>query len=223
MKLEPPLKEARSIPAAILALLGNAGRALELDWDRHSWVGTGFLDLPVEIPRVVPENARMMRQLCGRLGELGYRRFGFLIDPIHDEASQHALRAAFLEYQDEFFSPAERLPVLVVSRGDTRAIEDFIGRFRPDVIIGGFTSFIEDLRSIGLSPPEDIGFASAYVVTPSEERISGMAFDRWKIGRLLVDLLTPSILRHEVGLPEAAFRILVPGCWNPGATCAARR
>ncbi|MFV0336899.1 MAG: LacI family DNA-binding transcriptional regulator [Chthoniobacterales bacterium] len=153
------------------------------------------------------------------LKELGYLRVGFLYSRYMDNEANSAARSAFLTEQENV-PEKDRIPMLFIERfkeGRPAEFDEWVDKYRPEVIICVNPRVREWVVERGLRIPEDIGLVNLNLVS-DVAGWSGINEQHKEIGAAAIDLLVGQLSRNEIGNFNHPRKILVPGVWVDGAT-----
>ena len=111
---------------------------------------------------------------------------------------------------------------LFVDEWTSQAVERWLEREQPDVVIGPVLGKLEELlRASGRHVPGDLGLVGL-LVPRTGDRLSGVLQDGEVIGAVAVDQLISAVERNETGIPDHPITHTTLGRWNPGTTLLAR-
>lgn len=211
--------KSRGIRCLLIGPQPEVGADLQLDWDRFSAIALGY---SVRSPRlnVVASNHFNSILICMReLLALGYRRIGLVIEARQDARVNYRWTGGYLAAQLHWVLPENRLQPFLAPKQMETDLTDWLHRQRPDAIIGGGPTLIENLHGHGISVPDDIGFALPFNLDNlSNKHIAQINEQPELIGRAAVELLAGMYMHSETGIPEKPKDHLIEGSWSPGTT-----
>lgn len=202
---------------AILVGPWMRGRAhLRLDWSRFYCVKIGYA-LIYPSAHTVENNHYQCMQLCMRqLRKKGYRRIGYANAGMDNERLDHLYEAALMVQQQKF-SQSSIIPPHTPRDWNQDLFVAWYERYKPDVVITSDQRVYGWLEQMGLSIPDDVGYANLDAQEP-EQSTSGICQAHEEVGAAAVDLLIGLIQRNERGLPKSPHLMLIKGGWVDGRT-----
>lgn len=210
--------KARAVHGLVFAPIAEKSVRYDLSWDDFSAVQIGTAPAGLNLPRVAHDHYHAALEAIRRCAARGYRRPGLVIDPAHDERLQHVWRAGFEMGVEELGFLRHNVLPLSELRPDLRALQAWLKRKRPDVLITNLHGLLETLLArLGLAVPKDVGLVSLSV-SAAGDRISGINQNSFLIGTHAVDMLASALQLHRTGVQPEAITTLVTGRWNPGST-----
>lgn len=167
---------------------------------------------------VESDTSQGMMKVIQSLWELGYRRIGLVLAPLHTPTG-HPWRATFLSVQEDW--PRKNLvPVLRLSESLEACQDEYrkwLQKHKPDAVIGCDALLKPIAESCGFSVPEDLAIAHLHIADDVADW-SGIDSNDMGMGSTAVDVVAASIQRNELGPPGFPKRILVPVRWVAGNT-----
>lgn len=211
----------RGVPGVIVAPLPEAHGCVSLPWERFSAVTIGYSLLQPRLHRVSTNRFLAMRMAVRRLLEQGYERIGLALPFDQDARVEHQWSAAFVWEQAQLPASARTEPFMLEEpKWTERQFAKWLKANRPEVILG-FPPLLEWLKALGLSVPDEIGFAHLW--NPDESgAFAGIFHDPPAIGAAAVDFLIGMLHRNERGVPDAPQALLLEAGWRDGATLRPR-
>lgn len=208
---------ARGISGLLLAPIPSTRITVDIAWSPFSVVVLGLTPSTRQFHRVSTDYYQGMLLALEQCARLGYRRPGFAVRMETTERLEHRWEAAYLLWQKH--SRAKRPPKpLIVSEWTREAVLGWLGREKPDVIVGPVLGKLESIiRESGRSVPGDIGIVGL-LVPGAGDRLSGIIQDGEMIGAVAADQLISQIGRNEKGMPAHPVTHTMPGHWNQGET-----
>jgi len=210
--------EARGVSG--LLCLGSLllGEEFPRDFERFTLVTMG-LSIATHLHRVANHHQHDAMLLHSRLAARGYRRPGLLIKPDWEVRTGYCFSATCLLFQERT-EGRMTVPVIRSDEFDAAAINRWLDKFQPDVIILNqpvpFYAQLEALlRARRLKVPRDIGvaFSGSQLV---KEFYAGVGQDHELIGRCGIDMLAGRIQQRDVGFPLKPKTEFVEGMWIEG-------
>lgn len=117
----------------------------------------------------------------------------------------------------------KRIPPLILDLWSDRKVSRWLEKYSPDVLLTPHSSTPELLKNIGVSLPQDMGFAALHLLEPEKSEIAGIDDREAAQFRAMVDLVIDQINRNVYGRQEDPTRIFISGKWVDGATLPLRR
>lgn len=184
---------------------------------------TDFPAASFGMPLVSPKlnfaaNDQYMRPILAarELLQLGYRKLGLIIDPLHELNFSHRVSAGM--WAAQFFGGIRpTIPTLLASTGETAPIRAWMRRHRPDAVLSTNYSTLPFIRSLGYHIPDDLGWVHLDW-TPEFKPAAGVYGNSEHTGAAAVDLVIAQIHSGEQGPPAHQKNIFVAGVWVPGNT-----
>lgn len=177
------------------------------------------LGVPLASPQLhyVANDQYMRAVLAAReLLALGYRRLGLVLYETFDSAMAHRCSAGFWAVQ-EYIPGLAALPICRMDEADPRVLRTWIARNKPDAILGTHHTMPAMIKELGLSVPDDIGWAHLDWL-PEFKPAAGVYGNSEHTGAAAVELVVSQLHRGESGPPAHAMSYLVSGTWKPGKT-----
>lgn len=209
--------KARGIRGLLIPPLPRTCGHLSIDWKAFSSVALTYTMARPNLHRVVPDHHVNMQVILRALRHRGYVRPGMLLQRDHDARLGNRCGAAYHFYQIGL--PARnRVPMHVCEPDTLASCIPWLKRHRPDAVItlGG----LRHLRELDLGDPvysKNLGIVLlGHAVT--DAGYTAMDENPLQIGATAVDQLIASLNRNEMGIPENAQTVLVPGLWVEGET-----
>lgn len=209
--------ESRGIRGVLVAPVPDTQTVIELNWAAFSTVVLGLTPTTRTFHRVTTDYYQSMLLVMEECLKLGYRRPGLA-------ARLETIKRLEFRWEGAYFVACERFglktppPPLLVDEWTTGAVERWLERERPDVVIGPVLGKLEEIiRSSGRRIPADLGLVGL-LVPEAGNRLSGVLQDGEIIGAVAIDQLISSVERNETGIPEHPITHTTLGRWNPGRT-----
>lgn len=233
---------SRNISGLLIAPQPNNAPEVNLKWEYFSAVKFGHSLQKPELHTIVSHQYHAMRTMLQELRKLGYRRIGVAIERELDFRANNNWQAAF--WVDYHSQPEEnRVEPFFFSSKEAKsqdAFKEWFHAHKPEVMGLVGVTFVEEIFSLGLKIPQQVGLAMCgtnnpgqYISAESFKKItsasrskdsdnspiiSGVYEDRIKVGHMAVDLLVAMLARQETGIPEHPQYLLAEGVWLPGCT-----
>lgn len=213
---------SRGIRGVIFAPLPRHLGHVTLEWRHFACAGLGLTILKPELHRASHSYQEGMNLALHSLKNLGYRRPAFANTALFDRRTKHGWLSGFLTAQ--FQVPHEdRIPPYLVSghkRDDVWDLAKFakwLKQWKPDSIVSNTEQPLYLARKLGISVPEDLGFASLHRLNP-DDPWAGIDRQPHQIGAAGVDLVVGQLQNNEFGLPACPKTVFLSGIWTEGPT-----
>ena len=214
--------ETRGIRGLLVAPLPDTHIAIELNWPAFSTVVLGLTPTTRTFHRVTTDYYQSMLLVMEECLKLGYRRPGLA-------ARLETVKRLEFRWEGAYFVACERLglkhapPPLFVDEWTPGAVERWLEREQPDVVIGPVLGRLEEIiRASGRRIPADLGLVGL-LVPQADDRLSGVLQDGEVMGAVAMDQLISAVERNETGVPEHPITHTTLGRWNPGRTVRKQR
>jgi len=225
---------ARGITGAIIASFWPGfDRPLQLDWSRLGAVKIDFFPLNPKLHRITNDQSAIVRLAMLRANEAGYRRIGFVLPQNFDDFVNQAWSAGFLVEQQKN-EHGDRIPILsyqtqlMSSMGSNEdhlvprsALEEWLQKYKPDVLISWGPYLLPRLRELGISIPGDIAYVDVFLEA-TDGQTAGVHQNCNRVGERAVEVIAEQIEHHLVGIPQISMTSLIEGTWYDGATLPMR-
>lgn len=210
-------------------LLGNIlppEHEIEFDWSLFSVVGLTTAAVCRRFHHVGSDPFENLHLLWRSVFAKGYRRIGVAIiqhgaDFIDDIAREAATRFC----QERYLTREEAVPTYLEPSGalEFERFDDWIREWNPDVVIGFHVGLFYRLRRLGLSIPEEIGFALLRGSPDAfrQHHLGGLDVRKEEISRVGVEWVDRLIRTGEKGRPSCPLSIHVPAAFTDGPTLKA--
>ena len=203
--------KARNIQGLLMFPQPYARTLSPFDFRDFSAVAFGYSLQPPVLNVVTNHHAHSMNLILSNLVELGYRRIGLNVSRDWDAKVEHAWVGGLK--LSHWTNP--ELAVIPPLKSES-VLGPWLKKYQPDVVIS-YNELEAEIRALGYSIPEDIGFASLDK-EPEDLIISGLNENSFYIGQKAVDALVGLLHRGERGIPAVPTRLLVESTWVPGKT-----
>lgn len=208
---------ARGIRGVLVAPVPDTHTAIELAWDDFSTVVLGLTPTTRTFHRVATDYYQSMLLATEECARLGYRRPGLAARRETITRLEYRWEGAWHVACDHLGLPPPPAP-LFVDEWTHGAVERWLERERPDVVIGPVLGKLEEIiRGSGRRIPRDLGLVGL-LVPQAGDRLSGILQDGEVIGAVAIDQLITAVERNETGIPEHPITHTTLGRWNPGRT-----
>ncbi|HRE04015.1 MAG TPA: LacI family DNA-binding transcriptional regulator [Opitutaceae bacterium] len=207
---------SRGIYGLMVLPSSDLGLKLELDWGQFAAVAIGYSLVEPALHRVVPDHFQELSVAFERLGRLGYRRIGLLMDTGTDLRVRHKW-AALLEWHNGRIDPSDRVPLSLVPEITRDAFLRWFEQHRPDVVLSPRQWVVDWMEAEGLQLPRDVGFAHLNW-TERSAPCSGIDQRAGLLGAAAVESVVAQLHRNERGLPTVAQSLAIEGVWIDGPT-----
>jgi LacI family transcriptional regulator len=187
-----------------------------LDWSRLAGVYTDYIIERPNLHTVCSDQYRSLLAALHRLGEMGYRRPGLLLQRHQDERLQFRWSAAFRTFQENSAAGA-KVPPLIVERHDRAAFARWFRDHKPDVVLGHHCEAIGWMEACGAKVPATHGFVCLNIHMKSRP-CAGLDLQPRILGRRAVELLIAQLQRNETGVPEWPSTTTIAARWSDGPT-----
>lgn len=187
-----------------------------LDWSRLAGVYTDYIIERPNLHTVCSDHYRSLLAALHRLGEMGYRRPGLLLQRHQDERLQFRWSAAFRTFQENSAAGA-KVPPLIVERHDRAAFARWFRDHKPDVVLGHHCEAIGWMEACGAKVPATHGFVCLNIHMKSRP-CAGLDLQPRILGRRAVELLIAQLQRNETGVPEWPSTTTIAARWSDGPT-----
>ena len=209
--------QARGIRGLLLAPVPDTHISVELDWAEFSTVVLGITPTTRAFHRVATDYYQSMLLAMEESLRLGYRRPGLA-------SRQETIKRLEFRWEGAYCVACERFRLqappasLFVDEWTPKAVEDWLKKEQPDVVIGPVVGKLEQiLLNTKRRIPRDLGLVGLYVPRAGD-RLSGILQDGEVIGAMAVDQLITAIDRNETGVPVYPITHTTLGRWNSGRT-----
>jgi LacI family transcriptional regulator len=209
----------RGIKGLLLAPQFEARTQLPFHYDWFSSITFGYSLQPRVFHLVTNHQLHSVISSMQELTKLGYRKIGLFLHKDIDDKVDNAYVMGYWHFCHEQ-SLATYMEPRLIPRGesDRSAFFEWYQTHKPDAVLSsGRLSIVDWFKEIGLSVPDDVGYARLSVGR-NDEYHSGVYENGLLIGRTAVDFLVGMLQRGEYGFPDTPIRILVEGVWKPGKT-----
>lgn len=211
-RLSSVLRE-RGIRGIVVPPLPGGRVHLRLDWSSFAAVALSRGLIKPALPMFIADHFTNMRVALRHLKSLRKTRPGLIILADEHRRTDHLRMAAFLRSQHDM--PTESpVPVLELERMDTSLVLAWLGQHRPDAVLVRDVALMTRVLEQGGYPEAErpllVGMG-ADEHTPGPKVMDDVATQV----TLAINFLVGLIQRDEMGLPEVAPTMTVPGKWCP--------
>lgn len=213
----------RGILGVIIRDLYSGSFFESFDWSRFVTVASGRGDYRPPVHVVVPNYFRAVQDAWDKAWERGYRRIGLALFDAPMLFDYQDRNAAFLDRQQRV--PASgRIPVFALKPGlkvDSPAVKKGINewmlRYKPDVILSFNSAFYWLLRAAGWRIPEQVGFIDLLILSNLPRPAwPGLVASADECGRHTIDWLNSLLQAGERGLPAHPATMSIDMRWYDG-------
>jgi len=208
---------ARGISGVVLMPQRPGSSVPSLAWARYASAAIAYTWSGVNIDRVSTHHRHNVETAFSTLLSRNYEKIGMCLPPEAMTGADFSWRERFLLWQDRL-PKRSRIPLFVGKPGlsPIGAFRVWMGKWKPDALIGLVGHEKEWLDEMGLRTPQDIGMAC--VNRPLDSSFSGVEENHEAIGATALDLVASQIQRNEFGSPPTPKIILIEGTWVEGKT-----
>ena len=195
--------------------IGNLGSILN-DFSLI-WLGDGPKDASLHSIRI--NRYSSMKLAWENLSRLGYQNGGLVMGEHNLDQNYGEWEAAHNHFQRKFIGEAYYIPPLTFKSNEdceANALAEWIGKWKPQVILSTFRNVFQLLQQLKLEIPKDLGYLS--LSTEKDSELSGIDQQSESIAQTGVRLLDQLICNREQGIPTHQQIIETNGEWNPGKT-----
>jgi DNA-binding LacI/PurR family transcriptional regulator len=208
---------ARGIRGLLFAPVPDIHIPVELDWQSFSTVVLGLTPSTQQFHRVATDYYQSMLLAMTECQRLGYQRPALAVRSETIKRLEYRWEGAYAAACRHFDLRTPPLP-LIVDEWTNGAVDRWLARERPDVVIGPVLGKLEEmLVSSGSRIPHDLGLLGL-LVPRDGDRLSGILQDGEVIGATAVDQLISALERNETGIPAHPITHTLLGRWNAGRT-----
>lgn len=198
-----PFKDDQTLPLNFSRFCA-VGLSRALDWTGLDFVTTNHYG-----------SCSLAFEQCWRRG---YRRIAYATTPVLEDRVGRRLLAAYLERQERHEIPRRQwIPPFTFLQGRPDALQTWLKRHRPEVIISHFEWREDRLIPGNWTPPSGVDLVNPVLLSP-DPRMAGVVQPLEDIGIQAVDLLHAKLLIHQPGIPRRAKALLIDGIWQGGAS-----
>lgn len=202
-----------------------------VDWSRFSAVQIGCDPRAPGLHRVMYHHTGAIRLALKRILAAGYRRVGMIVPSGWNASADQAWSAGFFGEQSRL-PASDRVPVLLyapsqscslgpAAAGDhpvaASVLEDWISRYRPEVIVSVASFVLGQLKALGLSVPQDVAYVDLQL-DDAGSGLSGVRENSERVGEVAIEVLVGHLQQNLCGVPAIATTTLVDGTWREGET-----
>jgi LacI family transcriptional regulator len=208
---------SRGIEGVLLTPLLHGGGYGELDFSRLAVVAIGYSVLEPRVNRVSANHFHATSLALAQVHQHGYRNPGLCLREDVDATYGHQIAAAFRYYEYRFATGRRLWPSLITRTLGEREFVDWVGRTRPDVVLGPNAEALDWLRRAGWNVPGKIGYVNLSRLD-HEPECAGIALNYEGVAAAAVDLLATHVNHRQMGIPATPFSVQIEGTWVPGST-----
>jgi DNA-binding LacI/PurR family transcriptional regulator len=211
--------DSQGIKGLILSQLPSVPFDLSPLTRKYATVSLGLSSYQPDCPIIMHDEFFCMHAAWQMLMKKGYRRIGLILPDYPESASVNLRLGAALVCRQHTKS-ADRVPVIFLKESpdlDYDKFEQWMEKYKPDVLLGNSHDRVEELRRYGLRIPDDIPFATNNLWDPGERgKIAGYFRDNLELFEQGLQLLSMMIRSGTVGASRDSLVELVKGRWVNG-------
>lgn len=207
----------RGIRGVIVGPLGKPEKPIELIWEKFCLVAIGNSLRQPSLHRVMTNHYKAFTELTKQLIQKKYKRIGCALlhsTTVRTNYIYHgAIHAMKARYGNNLFAPA-----FTFDYDKPEALARYCDKQKIDVLvtdIGDHTLTI--LTEQGINVPQDLSLV-ALQVSSTNDHISGMNFQDYKVGQHSIDVLSHVLHYNELGIPKTVTNVLIDPYWFEGRT-----
>jgi len=190
-----------------------------LDWKNYTGVYADYLIDQPALHSVCPDHPRAMVTALDRLGQLGYRRPGLVLQEQESARLQHRWAGAFLARVN--LDPAfEVVRPLVTPQLGRAQFTRWFKHYQPDVVLGHRAEIVSWMKDCGAQVPKTHGFCCLNVSINSTP-CAGIDQQPYHIGVRGIEIVISQLHRNDYGIPDLPCNTTVPARWADGPTLPA--
>lgn len=187
-----------------------------MDASKVSGVTIGYSVVNPRYSRITVNHYQAINLAMDRLWEIGYRRIGLAMDEISSARVRDLWLAGFAAWQYTHFHRM-RVSPLVLQKDWKLEMKEWMGDFKPDVVMTQAGLAQSTLVELGYRVPDDVGVA--YLNANFQRgKVGGIVQDIRTEGQLAIEYLVSQILSRRTGVPDNNVTIMVKGSWRSGNT-----
>ncbi len=209
---------ARAIRGNLIAPYPVPVYNVGLDWAKFICVGLGYAFKSLPLHRATHHHFRGSFVAVENLLRLGYGRIGLLLDSSENSRVEFGWLGGYLAAQ-QVFGCRPLHPFLASESNNRGRLRAWLGREKPDAVIGFGTRQHAEIEEAGARIPDDVAFAALdvrQVSLDAIDRVAGIDQNLPLIGSTAVDLLAGQLYHNEHGLPQRPALSMVEGYWVEG-------
>ncbi|QYY35052.1 LacI family DNA-binding transcriptional regulator [Ruficoccus sp. ZRK36] len=211
---------SRGIRGVIIGHARPSIPSLDFDWRQFAGVSFEGAIVTPRLHQVMPDYQHNLMQALEQVRSMGYRRIGLSLHHIIDQSSHHAYLSA-LRYFHSQIPRAERIEPFIFAEFTPQALKKWLAKARPDAVIGHHAKLITWLTEAGCEIPSQVGVAHLSLDGDCEDW-AGIWQHKCSIGEQAVAQVVSLIHAGRTGLPDLAYKTLIPGIWHNGPTLLPR-
>ena len=211
----------RGIRGVIVGQILREDFVRNFPWASFTCVGchVGYYQPPVHV--VLPDFHHAIVRVWRETMAAGYRRIGVALLREMEAVDLFDKVSAVLFCQARLTPDFSAVPLQHFSPAELDEFDDWLKRYRPDVVLGFNGSVCDWLEKCGVKVPVDVAFASLDNLPSAKfkgKSISGANPDYAFIGRTSVEQLDLLLRTNLHGIPAHPLTVHVPSGWIPGET-----
>ncbi|AHF90740.1 LacI family transcriptional regulator [Opitutaceae bacterium TAV5] len=195
--------------------------SMELTWEHFAAVELGRALWSPSLPRVDREITDDFFGMFAEIRQRGYQRIGLAMSHTDEVRRRWSVLATYLLFQHQNRDLPALRPLEEEDGRDysAKALERWIEREKPDVIVVNGSEPLDWLREAGWRVPEDVALCRIDCLPDRPE--TGLAGNYEQMGASAVDLLSSALERGELGLLTYPGVHSTPNRWHEGETLPA--
>lgn len=209
----------RGIQGVVIAPPAHLGLThLQLDWKYFAAATFEKSIIAPRLHRVAQDHYYNMMLALKLLRRFGYRRIGVVLQQQANRRSYHAQQAA-VGYFHSTIPRDSRVPPMVHIHAEIAGKEfpAWLGKYRPDVIVGQHSLIPKWLEAEGLKVPGDIGVIHLSLDDDCSDW-AGISARKKDIGAATANIVISLMQNNQIGLPKIPMDTIVQGQWQAGNT-----
>jgi len=206
----------RSIRGLIFTTMARPRGHASLEWKHFACAALGYSILKPRLHRATYSLFQGMVIALRSLRARGYQRVGFANLIAQEDMANDAWLSAYLGYQFRVEGSVP-VPPLLLDHWESKPFRKWMLRYRPDVVVSNNSQPLLFLKEMGLSVPEEVGFATLDRM-PEQDMLAGISQPRERVAAKAVDLVVEQLENNEFGLPDIPKIVMVEGKWTDGPT-----
>lgn len=208
----------RNIQGVILGPLHPLSVGFSLNWNRLSCAALGYSLQQPMLHRAVNHQNHAMRMVLEKLGKLGCRRLGIVMDHEANRRVDYNWSAGRQAFCDRYGKDYE-LPLFWTDEDFSNRAElgRWIRRSKPDGLVSISPGILLVIRELGFNAPRDFALAVCSW-SSSRPEVAGVDQNSGTVGAAGVDLVVEQLHYNERGVPKQPKTVLIEGRWRAGRT-----
>lgn len=194
---------------------------LDLQWEHFASVELGHsLWSPAQaLTRVERDLADDFARMFAEIKRRGYQRIGLAMNRDDELRRRWGVLSSYLLFQYQNPDLPKLRPMEAGHIYSANGLRDWIKKEKPDVIVVNGPEPLCWLEEAGWRSPKDFALCRIDSILGCAE--TGLAADYEQMGRAVVNLLSGSLERGELGLPTSPSVLSIANIWREGTTLPA--